>query len=285
MEKTVKQNAETRFQAATYKEASATALRFGTAKEGGARHEGNSVVQLPLRYFACHYCELQEICANAVSSVNRPSLTRVIEHPRPLHRGDYLFHQGDPVAYFYIINSGVTKQFITTREGAEQVVNFTLMGEAVSLDYLEGGRHNSNVMALDTTSVCAIPLSRLNRDKELKTALAGYLLRFGAMELTRRYELQQLIGQGSAENKLAYFLNDMAARLEQTGHPRERVMLPMSRHDIANYLCLADETISRLFSKFSEWGVLKVDKKRIQITDFNTLHTLANNGRAGAPAA
>jgi CRP/FNR family transcriptional regulator len=284
MEKTVKQNVESRFQPLTCKQGSVTALPGGTVKERDTRPEGG-VVHLPLRYFACRYCELQEICVNAARDSNRPSLTRIIEHPRPFHRGDYLFHQGDPVGYFYIINSGVTKQFITTREGAEQVVNFTLMGEAVSLDYLEGGRHNSNVMALDTTSVCAIPLSRLNREKDLKVTLAGYLLRFAAMELTRKYELQQLIGQGSAENKLAFFLNDMAARLEQTGHPRERVMLPMSRHDIANYLCLADETISRLFSKFSEWGVLKVDKKRIQITDFDTLSTMANNGRAGAPAA
>ena len=54
---------------------------------------------------------------------------------------------------------------------------------------------------------------------------------------------------------------------------------------IANYLCLADETVSRLFSKFSEWRILKVDKKRVQITDFDTLRTLAHSRRSGMSAA
>jgi len=233
------------------------------------------------RYFACHYCDLNEICADISRRSNYPGQAYVIEHPRPCHRGDYLFRQGDPVRYFYVVNSGIAKQFITNSDGTEQVVNFTLAGESMSLDYLEGGRHNSNVMALDTTSVCAIPVSRLNGHKDLKAAVVGHLLKFATTEIARRHELQQLIGQGSAENKLAYFIMDMARRLESTGHPAECVILQMSRHDIANYLCLADETVSRLFSKFSEWRILNINKKQVQIVDFDTLRALANNRRTG----
>lgn len=258
---------------------------MATPVQKTARHGGNDtgVVQFPLRYFACQYCELQDICVNAARQSQRPHLAAVIEHPSPFHRGDYLFRQGDPVRYFYIINSGITKQFVNTADGAEQVVNFSLVGETVSLDYLENGRHNSNVMALDTTNVCAIPVSRLNREKPLKAALADYLLRFTAREIVRNHELQQLIGQGTAETKLAFFLSDMATRLERTGRPHDSVVLPMSRHDIANYLCLADETVSRLFSKFSEWGLIKVDRKRIQFTDFAALYNLAKQHRRGFP--
>jgi CRP/FNR family transcriptional regulator len=241
-------------------------------------HDGRAVSP---RYFACHYCDLHEICADVSRRSNNSGLATVIEHPRPYHRGDYLFRQGDPVRYFYVVNSGITKQFITTSDGTEQVVNFTLTGESVSLDYLEGGHHNSNVMALDTTSVCAIPVSRLNGHKDLKAVVAGHLLQFATTEIARKHELQQLIGQGSAENKLAYFIMDMASRLERTGHPAENVILQMSRHDIANYLCLADETVSRLFSKFSEWRILNVDKKQVQIVDFDTLRTLAYTRRTG----
>ena len=237
------------------------------------------------RYFACHYCDLQEICADVSRRSNIPGIAGVIEHPRPYHRGDYLFRQGDPVRYFYVVNSGITKQFITTSDGTEQVVNFTFTGESVSLDYMEGGHHNSNVMALDTTSVCAIPVSRLNGYKDMKAAITGHLLQYATTEIARKHELQQLIGQGSAENKLAYFILDMASRLERTGHPAECVILQMSRHDIANYLCLADETVSRLFSKFSEWHILKVDKKRVQITDLDTLRTVANTRRHSLSAS
>lgn len=237
------------------------------------------------RYFACNYCELRRMCSGSPRRGERPDLAAVIDHPRPYHRGDYLFRQGDPVRYFYVVNSGITKQFITTADGTEQVVNFSLTGEALSLDYLEGGRHNSNVMALDTTSVCAIPVARVNGHKDIKAALSGYLLQYATAEIVRKHELQQLIGQGSAENKLAYFILDMAARLQRTRHPAECVMLQMSRHDIANYLCLADETVSRLFSKLSDWKVLKVDKKRVQITDFDALRALAQGRRNGLSAS
>lgn len=237
---------------------------------------GAGILQFPYRYFACQYCELQEVCVNAAQRGGRPSLAGIIEHPRPYHRGDHLFRQGDPVRHFYVINSGITKQYITTADGSEQVVNFTLVGESVSLDYLEGGRHNSNVTALDTTGVCAIPLARLNRDKQLKAALADYLLRHTAREIVRSHELQQLIGQGAAENKLAYFINDMILRMDRTGRPGDSVVLPMSRHDIANYLCLADETVSRLFSRFADWGIIKVDRKRITISDSKALRALAD---------
>jgi len=239
------------------------------------------VVQFPFRYFACQYCELQDICANAARRDGPTSLAGIIEHPRPFHRGDHLFRQGDPVRHFYIINSGITKQYINTADGSEQVVNFTLVGESVSLDYLEGGRHNSNVMVLDTTGVCAIPVSRLNRNKPLKAALADYLLRHTAREIVRNHELQQLIGQGAAENKLAFFLNDMMQRMDRSGRSGESVVLPMSRHDIANYLCLADETVSRLFSRFSDWGIIKVDRKRITVSDFDALRALAEGQRHG----
>lgn len=239
-----------------------------------------SVFQFPLRYLACHCCELREICVNALERGAQPSLAGILEHPRPLQRGEYLFRQGDPVRYFYIVNSGITKQFITTRDGAEQVVGFTLVGESVSLDYLEDGRHNSNVMVLDTTNVCAIPVARLNREKTLKSLLTDYLLQYTVSEIVRSHKLQQLIGQSAAENKLAFFIFDMARRMKLKGRAGDSITLVMSRHDIANYLCLADETISRLFRKFSEWRVLEVERKRILIRDFELLRSLANNQRS-----
>jgi len=244
-----------------------------------AARDNGRVVPFPQRYFGCKYCKLQSICVNLQGRDGALCLADIIEHPRPYQRGDYLFRQGDPVRYFYIINSGVAKQFVTTHDGVEQVVNFTLVGESVSLDYLEGGRHNSNVMALDTTNVCAIPVDRLNKERQLKALLADYLLRYTATEIIHRHELQQLIGQGTAENKLAYFLNDMVVRLGHTGRANDCLVLAMSRHDIANYLCLADETVSRLFRKFSEWGMLEVDRKHICIVDFDSLRGLANGHR------
>lgn len=237
------------------------------------------VVQLPLRYFTCHHCKLQEICVNARERGSQPNLTDIIDHPRLFRRGDYLFRQGDPVRYFYIINSGVTKQFITSPEGAEKVVGFSLVGESVSLDYCEGGRHNSNVIALDTANVCAISVNRLNREKGIKAELTDCLFRHAVSEINRHHELQQLMGHGAAENKLAFFLNDMASRLQNTGQASDAIVLVMSRHDIANYLCLADETVSRLFRKFSDWRILDIDRKQFRIIDFAALRSMACGNR------
>ena len=74
-----------------------------------------------------------------------------------------------------------------------------------------------------------------------------------------------LLGKKNAEERLATFLVNMSRRLHQRGLSATDFHLSMSRHEIGNYLGLAVETVSRIFTRFQEEGLLKVDRKHVQL--------------------
>ena len=86
----------------------------------------------------------------------------------------------------------------------------------------------------------------------------------------------RLLEHKSAEQRLAGFLWHLIERIEQRGYSAQELNLSMSRHDIANYLGLAVETISRLFARLQEQGVLEVDHRHIKLCDQERLQRLAS---------
>jgi CRP/FNR family transcriptional regulator len=90
-----------------------------------------------------------------------------------------------------------------------------------------------------------------------------------------------LLGKKNAEERLAAFLVSMSQRLSKRGLSPTDFYLSMSRHEIGNYLGLAVETVSRLFTRFQDEGLVKVDRKHVEILDLPTIEGLAG----AAPAA
>ena len=86
-----------------------------------------------------------------------------------------------------------------------------------------------------------------------------------------------LLARRTAESRLASFLVSLSKRLGSRGFSKTEFNLVMSRHDIANYLGLAAETVSRLISKFQEAGILEVNRRRVVIRDVKALHDKVGN--------
>jgi CRP/FNR family transcriptional regulator len=85
-----------------------------------------------------------------------------------------------------------------------------------------------------------------------------------------------LLGKKSAEDRLATFLLSLSQRFRKRGLSPTDFYLSMSRHEIGNYLGLAVETVSRLFTRFHDEGLLKVDRKHIQLTDLEALEVMVS---------
>jgi CRP/FNR family transcriptional regulator len=85
-----------------------------------------------------------------------------------------------------------------------------------------------------------------------------------------------LLGKKSAEERLAAFLVSMSKRLQKRGLSPTDFHLSMSRHEIGNYLGLAVETVSRLFTRFQEEGLMQVDRKHIQLHAMDALESLVD---------
>ncbi len=234
------------------------------------------VIDLKGLKVACQECSLRDLClpvGMSVQDIDR--LDHIIRRKRPLHRGDYLYRSGDSLHALYAVRSGSVKSFSISEEGEEQVLGFHLPGELVGLDAIHDSIHHCSTVALETTSVCEIPFEALEDLAQEIPGLQHQLFRLMSRELQNDEHFMMVLGKKTSEEKLSNFLVSLSQRFSSRGFSGTEFMLSMSRNDIANYLGLAVETISRLFTRFQNNGLIEVDRKFITIRDLDGLRRLA----------
>ncbi len=225
---------------------------------------------------ACGTCNLHELCLPlGVSDADIDLLEKIVHRSRPLPRGKFLFRVGDPFASIYVARSGAAKSFTVGRDGSEQIIGFHLPGELLGLDGLTDGVHAASARVLETTSVCEVPFERLEDTARQVPALQHQLLRLMSREITKREQQLLSLGKQSPEQRLAVLLLSLSARFSQRGYSSKRFMLPMPRLDIANFLGLAAETVSRLLRRLQDAHILAVDGRAVEILDLEQLRLLA----------
>jgi len=235
-----------------------------------------TVVSLKDIRVACKACSLKEICLPV--GIDREDLDRldsIIDRKRPLARGEHLFRVGDNFQSIYAVRSGSLKTYTTSEDGQEQVMGFQLPGELVGLDAISENEHPLAAKALETTSVCEIPFEDLENLSSQISGLQHQLLRVMSQEIRDDEQNMVILGQKSAEQRLAAFLVSLSNRFRRRGFSAVQFNLSMSRSDIGNYLGLALETVSRLFTRFQNDGLLRVDRKHIELLDRERLCTFS----------
>jgi CRP/FNR family nitrogen fixation transcriptional regulator len=173
--------------------------------------------------------------------------------------GQQIYKENGTVEYWYRIESGVARRFSTRADGRRQIVDLLLPGDFFGFGVR--GKHRFAVEAvLNATVVARYPCSRLESLAELDPRI-GYELRDAACEaMSRLHALILNLGRTTAEEKVGHFLVRMAERL--AGGPVDRVVLPMSREDIADYLALSVETVSRSLTQLRRRGVIRLTGTR-----------------------
>ncbi|MBZ0072303.1 MAG: fumarate/nitrate reduction transcriptional regulator Fnr [Thiohalobacteraceae bacterium] len=238
----------------------------------------SSVVNLSRIQAACENCSLHQLCLPLeLNHSDVEELERIIKRRRPLQRGERLFQAGDSFSSIYAIRSGSVKTFALTDDGQEQVTGFHLPSELVGLDAITSVLHNCTAEALETTSACEIPFDML---EDLATRIPGLqrqLLRIMSREILEDQDMMIWLGKKSAEERLALLLLRISKRFSDRNFSACEFNLSMSRTDIANYLGLAVETVSRLFSRFQADELLRVDRKHVVIKDMAGLQRMAGH--------
>ncbi len=243
--------------------------------------ESAKVIDLASIKAACKQCMLHRLCLPVgMDGSDLERLEQIIQRARPLRRADYLFKQGARFHSIYAVRSGSLKTYTITGDGHEQVTGFYLPGELVGLDAIVSERHPCSAVTLETTSCCQIPFDQLEQLAGTLPSLRHQLLRLMSKEIMQDQRLLLLLGKKSAEERLATLLLSLSLRFEQRGFSGREFNLSMSRADIGNYLGLAVETVSRLFTRGREQGLLEVAGKRVRLLDTDSLRKLA--GGCGA---
>lgn len=243
------------------------------------------VVQIDSYKGSCGPCRSRNVClAPGLSDEELALMEDLVQRSRPLARGESLFRQGDKLTGIYAVRSGTVKVMTCTSDGHEQIVRFCLPGEILGLDGLEKDRHTSTAIALDTVSVCRLPLDRLEALAERVPSLYRRMLRLISREVSADHSRQLLLGQRGAEERLAAFLLMLSEEYQRRGFSAREFNLSMSRQDIANYLALAVETVSRLFTAFQTAGLLSVERRSVQLRSLDKLRALVQRGNVSSSA-
>ncbi len=237
----------------------------------------NAAIKIDQIKVACKDCNLFQLCLPVgIDAKELEELDSIIKRRRPVKRGEHLFRVGDPFQAIYAVRSGSIKTYTPTEDGHEQVTGFHLPGELLGLDAINLQHHPCAAKALETTSICEIPFDRLEELSMRLPSLQHQLLKILSKEILHDQSLLMLLGKKSAEERLAALLLSLSNRYLQRGFSPTDFYLSMSRNDIGNYLGLAVETVSRLFSRFQEEGLLSVQRKHVCITDLPRLREVAN---------
>ena len=222
---------------------------------------------------ACSKCTLAQLCLpTGLAHDDLERMDDLVDRSEPLHEGDYLFRVGDTFDTVFAVRSGSFKTYTVDAEGREHVLGFHLPGELMGLKAIYPKRHFANAIALDTATVCMLPFAELNTLAHKIPALQDQMVRLMSKDLA---DAVTLAGDFTAEERLAAFLTGLSRRYAQRGFSDQEFNLTMSRRDIANYLRLAPETVSRVFARFEKDGLIAVERRSVKLLDAAKLHAMA----------
>ncbi|GMV30092.1 MAG: Crp/Fnr family transcriptional regulator [Rhodanobacteraceae bacterium] len=196
----------------------------------------------------------------------------LVEHVGPYHAGTPLFREGDPFNAIAAVRSGTVKTFRIDASGREQVLGFFLLGEVIGLDAIHNGRFPCNAVALDTVTLCRFSFPMMATLATRMPGLQTQLFRLLSQDINKA---TAMAGDFSADERMAAFVLSIARRFANRGFSPTRFVLSMSRTDIGNYLRLAAETISRVVRRFQDEGLLRVNRREVEILDLPRLQRLA----------
>lgn len=226
---------------------------------------------------SCQQCGLNELCLpNTLSESEIDQVDSIVKRGKPLQRGEYLYSTGEKFTSIFAVRSGSIKVYSIDDEGEEQVVGFYLPGELLGLDAIDSKQHLSTAKSMETSSVCEIPFDSIEDLSATIRNLQVHMYRLLSREIRVDQELQILLAKKTAEERIGAFLMNLSMRYEQRHLSATRFRLPMARSDIGNYLGLAVETVSRIFTRLQTMGVLKVEGKEVEILDKKSLCDIAH---------
>jgi CRP/FNR family transcriptional regulator len=228
---------------------------------------------------ACSQCSLVELCLpRGLTHEELEVFEQVVTPKKPLNKSEYLYRAGEPMTSLYTVKTSAFKANIDSVDGQENIVGFFMPGELMGLDGIASGRYQCDMIALSDAHVCQLAYSEFEQVAEKFPVLRREILSISSTNMTTAQKMLMFIGKRPVEERLAMFLINISQRFKARGLSESRFQLPMSRHDIANYLGMAPETISRQFKKLQDQGLVSIQNRDLTINDTAALRNSVASG-------
>ena len=192
------------------------------------------------------------------------AIARLVRFPK----GETIFREADPAIGFYIIASGQVKVFKSSPEGKEQILHIFGQGEPIGeVPVFHGLPYPATAEALSEVELYFFPRLQFVTLIEKNSSLALNMLAVLAQRL-RRFSTQiEHLSLKEVPGRLAMYLLYMAKEQKNMN----QVVLDIPKGQLASLLGTSPETLSRIFQKMSEEGLIQVEGKRIQLLDIDAL--------------
>lgn len=184
-------------------------------------------------------------------------------------RNGEIYGEGETARSFYKVVSGAVRTYKLLDDGRRQISGFHLAGDIFGLG--AGAHYQFSAEAVAATTVVAVDRGTLAKLAARDSELASELWTLTAEELDHLRGLMTTLGRKNAHERLAAFLLEMTGRIGANG----AIELPMSRQDIADYLGLTIETVSRTFTQLEAEAVIELPScRRVVLKNGGALNRL-----------
>ncbi len=193
---------------------------------------------------------------------------------RQFAAGDTVFFEGDPADNLYNLVSGCVRLSKLLPDGRRQVTGFLFPGNFLGLAYVNSYAFTAE--AITNVSVCQFSRGRFQRNLGDFPALEKRLLAMASNELAAAQDQILLLGRKSAKEKVVSFLLNLMR--QRSNEDANTVALPMTRNDIADYIGLTTETVSRTISRLTDEGLIALrTPHEVVLVDLEKLRDVAGD--------
>lgn len=221
----------------------------------------------------CTTCAFSKACqSHGYDKATLRKLHVLVEHIGPIKQGDYIFREGDDFNAIAAVREGTVKTCVFDSDNHEKVLGFFLPGEVIGLNAIHDSKYPCNAIALDDVMLCRFSFPKIALLASRMPGLQAQLFRLLSQDIGKA---ALLTGDYRADQRTAAFLLTLSRRHAQCGLSSTLFYLAMSRTDIANYLRLAPETLSRVLKRFQSDKFIRVLRREIELLDLGALEQLA----------
>lgn len=222
----------------------------------------------------CDSCPVRSL--SVCSALDNYEIGRLAEivHTMRFAPGMPIFDEGESAAALYNVTSGTVKLYKHLPDGRRQITGFLFAGDFLGLAVKE--TYSYSAEAVSETYVCRFPRQKLESVVRDFPHFQQRLYSIASNELAVAQDQMLLLGRKAAKEKIASFLLTLSARAVRRGQPATPVALQMGRSDIADYLGLTTETVSRSFTQLKSAGVIRLmEGNKVDLAERDRLQEIA----------
>lgn len=234
-----------------------------------------NIVSLHADRLACSECGLRKVCIPAgLSREDMHEFEQIVHRSRPILAGEIVFREGDPFSSIAAVHYGCFKSYMHYENGSEYVLGFHHPGELLGLDAIYTTNHVCDVVALKTSSICDLNYKEVTKFAAYMPDLQSQLFR---MMSGRICALNIAAANYTVDQRMAAFLLTLSLQFKLGGYSERSFSLAMSREEVGNHLRMATETASRVLSKFQEQGLIRINRRLVEIFKHDGLQVVAGS--------